>query len=176
MAERSKKTLARGKYLELVREGHWEYAHRVRGIGATAIIAVTSDQQLILTEQYRIPLGRRVIDLPAGLVGDLHGEENEDFELSAKRELLEETGYQARRLKFLFAGPTSPGMTTEIVHFYLAREARKVGDGGGDDAEDIQVHLVPLEKAYRWLKRRARTQVLIDPKTIMALAVLDRER
>ena len=60
----------RGKYIEVRREGTWEYAARVAGIYAAVILALTDAREIVLVEQYRVPLGRRTIELPAGLIGD----------------------------------------------------------------------------------------------------------
>ena len=57
-----------GRFLRVIQEGRWEYADRVKTSGAVAIVAVTEDARLVLTEQYRIPMGKRVIELPAGSV------------------------------------------------------------------------------------------------------------
>ncbi|HEV7223072.1 MAG TPA: NUDIX hydrolase, partial [Pirellulales bacterium] len=93
--------LAAGRHLQLVQQGHWEYADRTSAREAVVLAAVTDERQLLLVEQYRIPVGRRVIELPAGLVGDIAGEEDERLETAAGRELLEETGYRASRLELL---------------------------------------------------------------------------
>ena len=114
------RVLAAGKFLRLVKCGHWEYADRHTCAGAVAIVAVTDDRRLILVEQFRIPLSRNVIELPAGLVGDVAGEEHEDMAVAARRELLEETGYEAGDMRWLFAGPSSAGLTSELVDFFLA--------------------------------------------------------
>jgi ADP-ribose pyrophosphatase len=172
MAQSAKKVLAAGKYLRLIKEGSWEYADRTRGSGAVVVIALTRARELILTEQYRVPIGRRVIDLPAGLVGDEPGSEDEDVVLAARRELLEETGYEAKRFKLLISGPTTSGMATEQVHFYLARGVRKVASGGGTGQEEIQVHLVPLREVSAWLRKQARSGTAVDVKTFFAASWL----
>ena len=99
-------------------------------VSVVAVVAVTTENELVLTEQYRRPVRKRVVDLPAGLVGDIDGEEDEAFELAAQRELLEETGYQGEKFEYVFSGPSSAGMSTEMVAFYTARDVRKVADGG----------------------------------------------
>ncbi|SFH73249.1 NUDIX hydrolase [Planctomicrobium piriforme] len=163
----SKTVLAQGKYLQLVKEGTWEYVHRICGIGAAAIIAVTKEQELLLVEQYRVPFGKQVIDLPAGLVGDDDADEH-DFEEAARRELLEETGYAAGKLKLVIAGPTSSGLATEVVHFYLGKNVKKVSDGGGVEGENITVHVIPVSKVLAWFKRQAKAGKLIDAKAYLA--------
>jgi ADP-ribose pyrophosphatase len=126
------------------------------------VVAVTDDGKIILTEQQRRPVDRRVIDWPAGLVGDEEG--SGDPAETAKRELAEETGYTCDRVELLTEGPTSPGITSEFVRFYRAIGARKSGAGGGVGGEDIQVHNVAVEDAERWLRTKADAGVLIDLK------------
>lgn len=176
MAGTQREVLAAGKYLKLVKEGCWEFADRTRGIRAVAIIAVTPQQELVLTEQYRVPVGQRVIDLPAGLVGDEPGQEDEDEELAARRELLEETGFTAETWKKMICGPTTAGMASELVTFYLATEARQQGVGGGVEHEEINVHVIPLQQSMDWLNRAAHTGKLIDVKTYFAAAWLAAEQ
>jgi ADP-ribose pyrophosphatase len=167
-------TLAQGRFLRLVNAGGWEYAERVNASGVVAVIAVTEDREIILTEQYRPAVKKRVIDMPAGLAGDIPGEETEALATAARRELLEETGYRARRMKFLTAGPPSAGMSSEIVSFFLAKGCRRVADGGGDDHEEIDVHVVPLKSVAAWLRKRAGKRRCVDPKVYAALYFAER--
>ena len=119
--EPAKTILAEGKFLRLVRDGRWEYADRTRAQGAVVLVAVTDDNRLVLTEQYRIPLGQRVLELPAGLVGDIQGEEDEPLVTAADRELLEETGYQAGRWSWAWLqGRPPPGRPLKLRHSIAA--------------------------------------------------------
>lgn len=161
--------LAEGRFARLVAENGWEWVERVNASGAVVIVAVTSEGQLVLVEQYRIPLGRRVIELPAGLVGDGTGGEHEELADAARRELLEETGYEAARLEYLADGPSSAGLADEVYALFLARPAHRVGQGGGDQSEDIQVHLVPLEQADVWLEAQRRQGIMVDTKVYAGL-------
>jgi ADP-ribose pyrophosphatase len=142
-----------------------------------AIVAVTRDRELVLIEQYRPPVDAHVIELPAGLSGDIEGQESEAFVQAAKRELVEETGYASTDWATLGSGSVSAGLTDEQVEIFLARDAYKVGPGGGDESEDITVHLVPLRQATRWLQARRLGGTLIDHKVItgVLLASLDHE-
>lgn len=141
-------SLYRGKFLELLKEGRWEYVRRVNASGAVMIVAVTKEGELLLVEEYRVPLHARTVGLPAGISGD----EGEESTLqSARRELEEETGYRADSWTYLFAGPSSPGLTTEMVSFYLAEDLHRISAGGGVAHENITVHRIPLPQVHDWL-------------------------
>jgi ADP-ribose pyrophosphatase len=163
----------RGRYLNLVERAGWEYSTRSNASAVVVIIAVTDDDRLLLVEQLRRPLEARVIELPAGLVGD-HVEPDESILEAARRELIEETGFAARSLELIMDCPSSAGMTDEIVSFIRARELEQVGPGGGDDSEDIQVHAVPLAGIDAWLDERHRRGMPLDPKIFAALYWLKR--
>src|SRR3954467_3378014 len=100
-----------GKHIQLVKQANWEFAKRKNLTGIVGIVAVTDDGKLVLVEQFRPPVGKRVIELPAGLAGDSGGTEGEDLAVAAKRELLEETGYEAKQWTRLVDGAASAGMT-----------------------------------------------------------------
>jgi ADP-ribose pyrophosphatase len=116
-----------------------------------------------------VPLKGAVIEYPAGLVGDEDDSTHESFEAAARRELLEESGYEAGELEFLLRGPSSPGSSTELVYFYLARDARKVHDGGGVGHERIRVRRVKLDEAEAWLKTKTSSGVLVDPRVYLGI-------
>ncbi len=162
-------TLAEGKYLRLAKRGHWEYAQRINITGIVAMLAYTRREELLLVEQYRPPLARRVIEIPAGLVGDLPENREEPMLEAAKRELLEETGWQGSGWELLGEDTTvSAGTTGETIHLYRATELERINDGGGDDSEDITVHCVPLEHLHSWLKDQKRSRdVLVDVKVYL---------
>jgi ADP-ribose pyrophosphatase len=171
MKKSSRKVVAEGRYLRMVVENGWEFAERSRGLAAVAIIAVTEQGELILTEQFRVPLGKTVIDLPAGLVGD--EEADEQLLSAAKRELEEETGYRASRMKKAFSGPTSAGLSNEVVNLLLARGVKKVAAGGGVAGEAITVHLVPVGDVLKWCRRyERRTGGMVSPNVVAALGLL----
>ncbi len=159
--------LGAGRWLRLVEVDGWEFVERVKATGVVAIVAVTPDGELILTEQFRRSVNGRVIDLPAGLAGD--GPESEELVTAAQRELIEETGYDARRFTLLAHAPTSPGLTTEVVSFFRAAGLKKVGAGGGIEGEDIVIHKVKLTRADAWLRRQARSGKHIDCKVFAGL-------
>jgi ADP-ribose pyrophosphatase len=162
----------RGKFLRVLQSGHWEYADRIGATGAVAIVAVTPAQKLVLIEQYRIPVGKRVVELPAGLLGDVEGQATEELLEAAQRELLEETGYEAARINLLTSGPPSAGLASELVAFVFADGLKRTGTGGGGEHEQIQVHEVNLDVIADWLISRTTEGVLIDPKIYAGLYFL----
>ena len=166
----ARQVLAAGKFLRLIACDGWEYAERTTPDSiAVSIIAVTDDAKVVLTEQFRIPVNKPVIELPAGLVGDVPGEEQEGVGLAAQRELLEETGFEADQWLHLTTGPTSAGLANETIWLYLARGLRKVGAGGGDASESILVHEVLLADLHAWLSEQLQQGKLVDPKVYLAL-------
>jgi ADP-ribose pyrophosphatase len=167
------KILARGRYLEFVDESGWEYVRRTGASGVVVIVATTDDGALVLVEQPRIAIHRRAVELPAGLVGDLSGSEGESLELAARRELEEETGFRAARWRRLAEGPASVGLSAEMVTFFRATGLTRVGAGGGDDTEDITVHLTPLADVPAFLAEKAAAGAAIDPKVFAGLYFID---
>jgi ADP-ribose pyrophosphatase len=164
----AEEVLASGRYLRLVKRGRWEYVDRVNAKGAAVIVAVTPEDKVLLIEQYRAPLDRKVIEMPAGLVGD-EGDAYEHFAEAAKRELLEETGYECEEMIEVAHGPPTPGLATELITLFVARGLRRVHDGGGTEHEDIQVIEVPLSEVDAWLRERAAAGMVIDPKVYAGL-------
>ena len=161
--------LGEGRWLRLVDQDTWERVERVNCTGVISIVAVTGEGRILFVEQYRPALDAPVIELPAGLVGDDPGDEHEAYEQAAHRELVEETGYEAERLTFLFEGPTSCGMSSEQVAFFRAEGLRKVGSGGGTASENIRVHEVDLESVVDWLRAQEGRGALLDPKVFTGL-------
>ena len=155
-----------GDWVVAKRRGRWEYATRARGIRAAVIVALDGGD-VILVEQYRVPLGKFCLELPAGLIGD--ETEGEDALTSAMRELEEETGYRAAQWEDLGEFWSSPGMLTESFTLVRASGLSKVGDGGGTEHEDIVVHRVPLHRiAQAVAEHRARGHA-IDVKLLLLL-------
>jgi len=153
-----------GRFLRMVSKGGWEYATRATSTGVVAIVAVTDEDQVVLVEQYRPPVDASVIEIPAGLAGDVAGAESEAFAEAARRELLEETGYSAASMRRLMAGPSSAGLSDEIITFFEASGLQKTEAGGGDDSESIVVHEVPRAELRNWLADQEAGGKLIDPK------------
>lgn len=153
--------LYKGDFLRLLRREHWEYVERTNSRGVVTIVAVTGAANLLLVEQYRQPVARRVIELPAGLVGDVNA--GEKLVEAARRELIEETGYAADTVESVATGPVTAGLSNEITTFCLASGLKRVAAGGGDATEDITVHEVPLADLDSWLVARP-AGVAVDPK------------
>ena len=158
-----------GKYVVAKTRGRWEYVSRARGIRAAVSLAI-EDGHVLLVEQYRVPLGRVCLELPAGLIGDDDGAEDEPAEVAAIRELEEETGYTAARMDDLGEFHSSPGMVSESFTLMRARGLCKVGDGGGTDSEDITVHRVPLSALPEFVAQRRALGHAVDVRIAMLLA------
>ncbi len=161
------RVLGSGRYLTLVDDDGWEYVTRAHIKGVVVIVAITDDDKLLLVEQYRPAVGNRVIELPAGLVGDLDA--GESLIGAAERELIEETGFAAREMVALAEGPIAVGVSDETISFFHACEPRRVGPGGGDASEQITTHEVPLAELRRFLADRAAEGLAIDPKIYAGL-------
>lgn len=161
-----------GRFVTAKVRGKWEYVSRARGIRAAVILATDTDdlgaRHVILVEQFRVPLGRRCIELPAGLVGD--GDDGgEADDLAGARELEEETGYRAGRMEHLGEFWSSPGMVSESFTLLRAHDLTKVGPGGGTPGEDITVHRVPLAGLTNFVAERRALGDAIDVKLLMLL-------
>ena len=171
-------TLARGKFLELVRRERWEFARRVRGTTPVGILAVdregTAAARVILISQYRVPVGKVCVEIPAGLVGDSETHSAEAWQEAARRELEEETGYTAESFEELSEGPTSAGMSSELIKLVRARGVSKKGAQMPDGEEEIEVHEVPVREVDAFLRGQVGQGKLIDPKVWAVLYFLKR--
>jgi ADP-ribose pyrophosphatase len=157
-------TIFEGKKIFVRERDGWEYVERKSAKEAVAVIAVTDAGELVLTEQVRRPVDARVIDWVAGLL-----DSSKDVEATARKELEEEAGFACTSIEEFAAGPSSPGITSEIVHIVRARGLRRTGKGGGVDGEKIEVHLVPQRDALEWLRRKESEGVLVDLKVRLYL-------
>ena len=156
-----------GKYIRIVRDGRWEYVERCGGVHAVVILA-EHDGKVVLIEQPRVPLGnRKCIELPAGLVGD---EDDKGVEETAVKELEEETGFTADRIEVIGEFHSSPGMVSEGFVLVRAHGLRKIGDGGGNEHEEIEVHLVPRSNIPTFIERKRAEGCAIDVKLLLLLA------
>ncbi|PHR91895.1 MAG: DNA mismatch repair protein MutT [Blastopirellula sp.] len=160
------KTLHQGNHLTMVARGNWEYVQRNTNKPAVGIVAITDENKVVLVEQFRPPVNSRVIEIPAGLSGDIPGAEDEALIEAAKRELIEETGYTAKHWQNLGGGFSSPGMTDETIELFLAEGLEKQHAGGGDASEDITIHEVPIKSVFQWLQKH---KTPLDIKLLAAL-------
>lgn len=153
-----------GKFVTAKRRGKWEYVSRARGIKAAVILAI-EDGHVLLVEQYRVPLERYCIELPAGLIGD--HDDGEDALTSAARELEEETGYSAGTLEIVGEFFSSPGMVSESFTLVRARGLTKIGNGGGVDGENIIVHRVAVADLLAFVQAKRAENCVVDVKLLM---------
>ena len=160
-------TVWEGRYLAVRQEGSWEYAERKGDIAAAVIVAVDDQGHLLLIEQFRVPIGRCCLELPAGLVGDK--EAGESIAVAAVRELEEETGYHAATIEERGDFYSSPGMTSERFTVVVATELTQVGEGGGTEGEAITVHRVPLAAVEGFVTAKRREGLGIDAKLLLVL-------
>ena len=164
-------SLHRGRFLEFVRApGGWEYVRRVGDPRCVGIVARTPEGRMILISQYRIPIGKVCVEIPAGMVGDAKAEES--WQAGGIRELLEETGYTAEDMEYLTEGPSSAGLTTECILLARALGVRKVGAPEPDGDEQIEVQEVPLAEVPAFLQSCVQKGWIIDPKVYAALYFL----
>lgn len=155
------RTVWEGKHIFVRERDGWEYVERKKATEAVIVVAKTDDGKVVLVEQERKPLAARVIEFPAGLVGD---EDDSDAAATARKELEEETGFTCAKVERLAGGPSSAGITSEIIHYFRATGLRRAGDGGGVEGENIRVHLVPEPEIRDWLRAKEREGLLIDAK------------
>ncbi len=159
-----------GRYIAVEQRGTWEYVRRARDIRAAVILAIEEQSEgrsVILVEQYRVPLGKRCIELPAGLIGD--DDANEPAATAAARELDEETGYRAAVLSDAGEYYLSPGMVSESFTLFIARGLTRVHDGGGVEGENIVVHRVALPALPGFIAAKRAEGCGIDVKLLLLL-------
>jgi ADP-ribose pyrophosphatase len=163
-------TLYESKWLGLYRIGHWDFVRRPHSDACVGILAVTDNNEIVLVEQFRIPVGKRVVEIPAGLVGDEPEHRGESLADTAARELMEETGHRATEIRPILSSPTSAGMTPEFTHLFLATGLSRETEGGGVSGEDITVHHVPLAELRNFLEGKISEGLAVDFKIHAALA------
>ena len=155
-----------GKFITVYRDGRWEYVGRARRIGAAVILAV-EDGHVLLVEQFRVPLGKHCLELPAGLVGDETS--GEAIEVAAARELEEETGWRAAHVASLGEFATSPGLVSETFTLVRATGLTQVSGGGGVEGENIVVHRVRTTELHAFVADARARCTMIDVKLLTLL-------
>jgi ADP-ribose pyrophosphatase len=159
-------TMWAGRYISALKQGRWEYVSRTGSTNAVVILAEHGGK-VILIEQYRVPVGRRCLELPAGLVGD--EDEHATVEETAVNELEEETGFTCERVERLGEFHSSPGMVAESFTLVRAHGVRRIGEGGGNEHEDITVHLVAREDIPSFIQQRRGAGTAVDVKLLLFL-------
>jgi ADP-ribose pyrophosphatase len=157
-------TVWSGQYISALKRGRWEYVSRTGSTNAVVILA-EHDGKVILIEQYRVPVGSRCLELPAGLVGD--EDKHATVEGTAVKELEEETGFTAERVERLGEFHSSPGMVAESFTLVRAHGVRKVGEGGGNEHEDITVHMVARADIPAFVEERRKAGTAVDVKLLL---------
>ncbi|MBF0479051.1 MAG: NUDIX hydrolase [Candidatus Omnitrophica bacterium] len=166
--------LHKGQHLQFVCQGGWEYIERTNCSGAVIILAMTDDNKVLFVEQFRPPVQKRVIEFPAGLVDDKFSTKKESIISAARRELFEETGYQAKKIVKVIDGPASCGTSSEMLTMVQAMGLKKAGQGGGVDGEAIKHYEVPLAEVEQWLNMKRRSGCLIGPRIYAGLYFLNK--
>lgn len=132
-----------------------EIAERTVGQNVVSAVAVTRKKEVILINEFRPSMGAEVIGLPGGKC-DIPGEYVEN---TVRRELVEETGYEAEKMTKLFGGPVSPGLSPEYMTVYLAEGLKLTG---GKIEDKIQVYEIPLDGFEEWFAGKERMGILVD--------------
>lgn len=141
-----------GNYLQFCQVNHWEFVERRLSTGVVILVTVTAKKELLFVEQFRPAVNNRVLEFPAGLVGDHPQYRNESHQAACERELFEETGYVAKHWEALASGPPASGLSSELVAFYYANPVEQKGIGGGVGSEKIKVHPVPLNEVDSFIQ------------------------
>jgi ADP-ribose pyrophosphatase len=167
-----RRILIKGNFLDLIDDSGWEYVDRPASVGVVSIIGIL-DECLFLVEQFRHSQQSPVVSLPGGLVDRAQTAEAQETTIAAaRREFREETGFEVGIIEELASGPPSPGMTSESVTFFLAKELSKLSGQSLDKDENIAVHLIPLLEVPTWLKEKQLAGTQVDLKVFVGLYLL----
>ena len=153
--------LFQGKHLTFLCRDGWEYVEHRTAPEAAMVVALTDQNEIVLTEEFRPAMNAQVIALPSGLVGD---EGPEDALVAARRELAEETGHEASKFRLLGRGPGSAGQSSEMITFFAATRARATTEQAPHDRGKIRVHVVPVDRVRAWAREREAEGKIVDPK------------
>lgn len=178
-----KRTVYQGKYLRMVerdfitekgKKGTWEHLERktYNSKKIVVIFALTSRKEVILERIFRVPAEDWVLELPAGLPD----KKGESARMTAKRELLEETGYLAGKLIPIFAGPIAAGLEKSDIIFFFAPGVKFVGQKySSGEIEEIKVLKVPVVRLVDFIVKNA-SGMKIDPKILSILPILQKKK
>jgi ADP-ribose pyrophosphatase len=172
-----REVLPGGTYLTFVRDtvvgsdGRRHFRDGVLHPGAVTIAAVLADGRILLVRQYRHPAGEVLAELPAGTLDTLDDGSVEEPLPAAKRELFEETGYRAESWRKLAEFFTAPGFATELMHLYLATDAKPDPAYEGPQEDE---RLIVEEVSFAEAISRADTGEIRDAKTLIGLYLVDR--
>jgi ADP-ribose pyrophosphatase len=162
----SRQEIYNGRIIKVVKD-HVELQNGIKTVreavfhkDAAAVVAVDENNEILLVTQYRYPIGRDMLELPAGLVDE--GEEPLD---AAKRELMEETGYRADKWKLLASIYASPGVHNEKIHIFSASNLKRVSDQKLDTDELLAFDKIPFDEALQMVNAGKIT----DAKTIIGI-------
>jgi ADP-ribose pyrophosphatase len=143
---------------------NWEAVERTNCSGIVVVVPVTVEKEFLLIRQFRPVVNNFVIEFPAGL-----NDKMEPLDVVARRELIEETGYDSNEIVYLAEGPVSSGMSSEILTVFLAKDTRPAPYNmkekyPADESEDIEVLKTPISKVYKVLESRKKDGDYIDLK------------
>ena len=134
--------------------------------GAVVILPMVEENRVCLIRNYRVSVDQTLLELPAGTM-----ETGEPPEITARRELIEETGYRAERIELAYKFFTSPGITDELMYLYVAT-GLTAGEAAREAGEDIENHVVDFDDALRMITDGS----IADAKTIVGLMLFDQTR
>lgn len=159
-----KKKIYRGKILDfsvydIIIEGRKVKREMIEHRGASAMLGFDEKGKVILVKQHRYPLGY-VLEIPAGTL-----EKNESPISCAHREMIEETGYKAKKMIPLISYYPSIGYNTEKIHCFIATGLKKINDINPDNDEFISVVKMDFKKLLSMIKKGE----ILDSKTICAV-------
>lgn len=133
----------------------------LKHICASAILAITDEQKVMLVEQFRYPTGEPLYEIPAGKLDEWGG----DFYATAMREFAEETPYTAKSMQLISAFYTAPGFTNEFIHLYKAQGLKKNSKLSGDSDEFLGLSFFDKKEIIQMIKKGT----IRDAKTLIAL-------
>ena len=175
-----KKEKYKGRFVKVInydflttsgKKGVWEVVKKKSYKRFVFIFALTKKKEVIVEKIYRVPLESFVIELPAGL-SDKQGESEKE---TAKRELLEETGYLAKKIIQVFEFPAEPGTMANKAVLFFAPDVEYIGRQNIGDAEEIEVLKIPLKKITKFLSQFNKNY-LIDTRVPGVISILKEKK